>query len=486
MGNTSYGYSSTKSYLYKQHISTGEVVILKPYSTAIPTNAQIKSYNGRIYMFYRTGANTVANPYKLIAKAYNPATEIWTDEGEHTFPANSIEGTRLTLSNMYYSNNVFYSYAQQRNTFGDSYLYHAIYNPSTASWTVNSTVVYIQDGYPILDVCAIGNKIYYKMRRSIIEYDLSANQTVVKTISALPESSLHTGFSISNKTFIIDSGNIKEFNFSTATISNTYTYPSLNYAGYGSFRTVFSAHKGSDGKIYFIANTNLADGTRPIYRFDTNDSTAFTLITNRRLINNSLTSVLMGNNCAYLVSDGVEKINLNTQSPTAASMRINYEYNNLNQLVSNTITRMSGGNSQDGGTVSWTYVNGKSILTSQTDILGNRTEYEYINSPLYIPTKITTYANRDVSEQVVTTNVLSDDKTKIIQSSTAYSDRTIKTEYAYTHPTRPGNVTGETVSEIKDGNITVVRSSTQSYDPTGTLLASVTSKDIITNNVNFL
>ena len=91
-----------------------------------------------------------------------------------------------------------------------------------------------------------------------------------------------------------------------------------------------------------------------------------------------------------------------------------------------------------------------------------------------------------MSEQVVTTNVLSDDKTKIIQSSTAYSDRTIKTEYAYTHPTRPGNVTGETVSEIKDGNITIVRSSTQSYDPTGTLLASVTSKDIITNNVNFL
>ena len=73
---------------------------------------------------------------------------------------------------------------------------------------------------------------------------------------------------------------------------------------------LFSVHiKAAMGKSISL-RTNLADGTRPIYRFDTNDSTAFTLITNRRLINNSLTSVLMGNNCAYLVSDGVEKINL--------------------------------------------------------------------------------------------------------------------------------------------------------------------------------
>lgn len=51
---------------------------------------------------------------------------------------------------------------------------------------------------------------------------------------------------------------------------------------------------------------------------------------------------------------------------------------------------------------------GKSLITSTTDALGNITKYDYTDSTYGIPVSITEYAGTE--NQIVTNNVLADDK----------------------------------------------------------------------------
>lgn len=465
--------TSGKLFLYRQSVVNGEIEILPSFDTSISSSAQIRSAGNFIYLFYSTGSGTSK---KFIAKSFNTSNNIWEDAGEYTFTDATIAG-RVTLNNMYFTDNKFYTYS-----IVNGYLYHTVYNPAlsgNARWSAPDEKTFASNSYSKVYVCQNGANIYYNNRQTIYEYNLTNKTLTSKSFSALDSYSMNGGFTVGTRTFIYLYDRICEFNYAAGT-TTPYYYTSVSS---------YDIQKGADNNAYFIQKIANSNGLRPIYLFNPDASDDKLILISNRLINNTLTNIFAGGTPGapvfYMVSDGTEKVNLTSTSPNQAMTRTESAYNNYNQLTASTTTRSNGVNvHSETTTQSWAYVAGKSILLNYTDPLGNKTAYEYTNSTYYIPTLITQFA--DTPNAVVTTNTLSPDKKKIILSSTAYSDRTLQTAYIYTHPTRPGNVTGETVTEIKDGNTTVISSGSRGYDPTGTLLASVTLNDITTNNINFL
>lgn len=485
--------SSGKLFIYKQSIVNGEISLLPSYDTNIPSSALVRSNGNFIYVFYQTGSGTSK---KFIAKPFNTANGTWGNAMEYTFTDATVAG-RVSLNNLYFANGAFYSFSAYP-TGTPTNVYHTIYNPSTNTWTApySSSITGTSGG--LTHLCTNGTSAYYKNGRYIFEYNFTTKTATRKDFGTALNNNFSIsvgGFSVGSRTFIFAYDRVSEFNFSTGTLSAGFLYsassvyqgiynPSSNYTTYN----YCSIYKGTDDQIYYVANSTLTNGLRPIYRFKPDASDKFELVGNR-LINNRTTNVFAGGTSGapvfYMVSDGTEKVNLFPPSSNQAMMRTENSYNSYNQLTSSIMTRANGTETHpDTITQAWTYVAGKSILSSHTDALGNKTAYEYTNSTYFIPTKITQFA--DTPNAVVTTNTLSQDKKKIDQSSTVYSDRTFQTVYTYTHPTRSGNVTEGTVTEIKGGSSAVVSSATYDYDTTGTLVASVTSNGVVTNDVNFL
>ena len=91
----------------------------------------------------------------------------------------------------------------------------------------------------------------------------------------------------------------------------------------------------------------------------------------------------------------------------------------------------------------------------------------------------------DTDNEIITTNVLSEDKTKILSSTVEYDDKSIITEYSYS-TNFPGNIIFETVSEFKNENSTILSSTEYSYDITGTFVTRSDLENITTHNTNFI
>ena len=480
-------------YFYCQYPESDSIYFLAPCPEKITGNYQLKTTGGTLYLFYRKGSGTTADPYKFVAKAYNTAGNFWYDAGEKEVTGTAAE--KLTLSNMYYTGTIFYSYAHTKMWNTTNSLYHITYDPTKSDlnsrWTItNQANVYI-NGNPdttfIHNQC-VGTKAYYTNSGNIIEYDLVTGTLTSKSISGLSTTGTNIGFSLDGKTYCSNYDSIVEFSYSSGTIVKTYTLP--DSSAYNSF----FVQKSTDGYAHFISKYPDAAYNCPIYRFNPYSETPFTVVGNTLV--NTVTledktepgvapTLMASNGCLYLCGDGVEKIYVTEPSTTQLTTLTSTFYNSYDQPTETTVTKFSGSQSRDGGTEICTYMDGRNVVSSTTDVLGNVTEYEYTDSTYYIPTKTTQYAG--TVNELETVYTLSADKTKVMSAETYYDDVTLKTVYEYTDTAHPGNVTKETVYQAQSGSTeyTIVSQVEYGYDSTGTFIETTTQKNVETNSVDF-
>ncbi len=473
VGNKLYrlGTKNGRIYITEQGINDAEVFFARPTEGGI---AAVKSYGSNIIVF--AGGDSYHS-----ANIYNTTTDTWSDGG--TYTAAVADKTK-----MFYANGVFYSPLYDSAT---GKLNHVIYDPSKAvsrRWSHAEVAVTADSSSSFEYIGSNSSYAYYKNGSNMYQYSLSDNTVVQKSFPTTG----NAGFVLGDNTYLYDTSGIYRYDFSASAVTDTYSYPVAT--------TRYDVmQKGSDGKLYYFSASSSAKNPMAIYRFDQVYGTWE--VVSYRLFDNQSFRVLMGNNMAYITtgkdsgavksynpateyyyedSYGFEKVNLNANAETKSRIREEYTYNSYNQMTQSDHIVFNNGDKKDWRNFLTTYVDGRNAVASQKDVQGNVTTYAYNNSPYDIPTTVTVTYNES-SGTVTTNNILTADATRISSSETAYTGRTLKTEYTY-DATHPGNVTSETLREVKNGVSTHLNTTYYTYDTTNSLVAS-TTQDIDTTNI---
>ncbi len=490
--NSTSSTSSGKLYLYRQNLSTGEIEILRSIDTTIPSTAQIKGVGNNIYVFYKTG-DSYSNSYKLNAKEYNTQTETWSDGGEISL-SNDV-GNKLGTSNVCYSNSKFYFWSYYNVSYGDDYFYCAEYNTSNQTdyrWSVHTTETSI-GSYPFVYVCHASGNLYFNHDRTIYEYNLQNHTMSTRYFNSISRYSMSGGFAIGDQTYLFDGYKIYEFDYQSTTANVILYFSSsnaiseyLSNSGYF-YSSNYTIQKGADGNIYYVMKTNASDGTRKIYRFNPDATDDKFECVGSRLANNEIKNIISAGTAdepiIYIISDGTEIIKLYEPQTPQSTRRTSYSYNSYNQPTTIVNERLNGANVISDGTEIYAYINGKSNVTSYTDILGNTTKYEY-DVTYYLPTKITSYYGTD--KETETINVLSNDHKKIVSSQTDYSDKKLKTLYSYDSE-KEGNVISEELYESPPNSevFSLLSRTEYNYDSNKYIVEGTTNKNVRTNDASF-
>lgn len=259
---------------------------------------------------------------------------------------------------------------------------------------------------------------------------------------------------------------------------------------------VCAVQQGTDDNLYMFTEDT-------VYKLNSNNEWEYYTL---RVNTGEIADVIAGHNELIVFSADepslYEKISLTIDTPfysVPAITTVEYSYNDFEQITEKSVYKSSYNKSKKlEYSESWSYIEGKDALSSSTDRLGNITNYTYDNSTYYIPTTITSYAG-EATQEVVTTNMLSADKTKIISSSTNYGDRISTVSYEYNDSeiideiavNYPGNVTKETYTEqLGTNNPITTRVIEYAYNtdencPGNAYITKTTVKEVITNSVTF-
>jgi len=478
--------SGSYLYIYSHPTYLSLPQLEKPYQTEQTslTILSVKTKGSSIFVFYQSGL-------QYHAVEYNISSGQWSYGG--SISKNDINSL-LKPDNFLYTSGIFFTTTLSESNDTISYLTYNPDNNISQRWetgTINVGLNY--SNY----ICSDGQYLYFKNRRQILKFDiLSKNIAATYDFESISQNYSYYGFFINGNFYVYLGSNPKkvyEVNFETETFTLCeYDDP----FGVASGNDVYQKlHKGSDGKMYYFDHKDEVTGLNCVYRFDPASTPAWELIGYQMMDSPSICrKVIMGHNTAYITNaysttdifsneghyGGFENVFL---TPNNSTLKYSsYEYNSYNQLIKKNSYVLLKNQSKNVGTEEISYINGKSQIASTTDILGNKTEYEYTDSVYYIPTSITEYADTD--NAVTTINVLSEDKKKIISSTKHYDDRSIETVYTYDNLYQ-GNVKSETVSEIKNDIRTNLNVTEYEYDyncpyPTMTVL-----KDVVTNNTDF-
>ena len=464
-----------KLVLYKTNVKTGEIEILPVPDDPIPKDAVIKSVGNKIYIMYRKGYGNSTEPYVLVAKEYNTSADKWYED--ECLELSESNAGRYRLDNICFVDSCFVAWIKEQE-----YIYFTIYDTyaeSGSKWRCDNVESRLGS-----DFCGIGNinsKLYFSLKEYIYEYDVQNNTFSFKSISGLYSNYKRFGYIVGNRMYVVDyDGVIYEIDYEAGEKVGEYYSDIYNNKSY-------SVQKATDGNVYYIIKEREPDGLSNIYRFDPCNSEDKFVYISSRLINNTTTNIFAYGTASKpelcLVSDGIERIKLYEPSKPQSTSRTGYSYNSYNQPTQINRTRINGTKTADGGSESYTYVDKKSIIQSHTDILGNKTLYEYSDSTYYIPTRITQYHGTD--DELITHNTLSADGKKIVLSETQHSDTCLKVEYRYEDLNCPGNVTSELLYEKESGKYTLVSQTDYSYFSENGLVKDVTKRNILTNNAEF-
>ena len=443
-------------YIQKQDYNRAKAHFLPHYHSAGSLN-HVKTKGNKIFAFIKNKSGE----YRVLE--FDTQTETWADGG-NGFSANNI----------YYANGVFYAY--EYNTSADT-LTHHIYNPDneidtrTSSLTVSTT---FSENNKLEHICSVGNLIYYKYATQIYCYNISNNTVTSKTINSLPGIENIKGFSIGNKTYVDISNEIYDFDYENGTISQIYQYP-VQYDDNSD-----EIFLGADGSLYYVDAQNENDSLQYIYRFIPESENSWELVNYRLFDNTEFKTFASSNYIFFILEKGLEKIDFNTT--TKSRFRTDYTYNSYNQPLTSKKTVFSGNEQKILEETATNYVNGQNLVLNHTDNLGNITAYEYTDSTYFIPTKETLYS--ETENAIVTTYTLSDDKTKILDSTIESDNKTLVTSYNYDN-IYPGNVISETVLEISMDGPLELNTINYTYDSNNAFITQKKLKNIITNGTDF-
>lgn len=443
----------------------------------------VKTKGSDIYVFYiKFIENSTACEYHV--QIFNTQKRTWSDGGSYAL-SKSING--LYLDEMYYTDGIFYSYAF--NNASDT-IYHIVYNPSknpNTRWSLSEATMPASPYYAFSHICAKDGMVYYKTQRVIYEYDLETNSHTSKTFSTLNRDDSVDGFVQNGRTYLYSYNYVQEFNYIGQTLGDKM-FCSFNSLNSGKMRASYN------GEVYYFPSEISDDGYQYVYRFTPDSDNPWTVAATR-LFESEDFDVVMNYGYAYITLrldirtypstptqhfGGYEKIYFNLSN--AKRLRTDYTYNTYNQLIKSTNTTFQKQQKKILSQEEWSYVQGKNLVSSYTDVLNNKTTYDYSDSTYGIPTTIKNYA--ETENEIITANTLSADKTKISSSTVAYDDRALTTAYTY-NSAYPGNVISEVTTENRNETETVLSQKEYEYDHEGVFITKETAKNIATNGTDF-
>ncbi|MBR5218176.1 MAG: RHS repeat protein, partial [Clostridia bacterium] len=336
-----------------------------------------------------------------------------------------------------------------------------------------------------------GNTTYFRSGNYMYKFSMNGENINITYSTHQASISISSGVMLGNgKTYFINDYKLYRYNF-VAGGTGSVTAISENEN-----EDIWNIFAGADNILYYSVNRK----TDPYSSYDTSeiysiDTDAVTPEAERihYCLDSVVYSFLATYNGIYLTNN-VNFEFLTTTTEKRTRIKVDYTYNDYDQMIENKKTVIENGSISNQGGESYAYVPGHNAILTHTDILGNETVYEYEDSLYYIPTSITQYANElNDAIAVVTTNTLSADKKKILVSETEYSDALYRTTYTYddnsanNNETFPGNVMSEKTEYKKHNQNTTstLNHITYTYDDRDNFVASQTATGILTNTSAF-
>ncbi|MBQ4630286.1 MAG: RHS repeat-associated core domain-containing protein [Clostridia bacterium] len=429
----------------------------------------VKTHGNFIYAFWMSN-----NTY--IAKEYNTLTDEWSVAG--STERLQSDGNNLTPKKFLYAGGMFYA------VNGIEFLIYDTSEPIGSrferfSLSHSVDVLTSQDEY-----------IYYKSGSTVYKYNLSTKTAVQQyNISSLSSNTKYDGFHTNDALYIYEENSpstIYEVDFSSCTLYLIYMPSDMSAT---------DLIKGYDGNMYYLNGYDEEFDMKCIYRFSPDSSDIWDIVS-YRMINDTDCRYLVGNNIVYIfhdvglgrelmdqqnISNGIEIAKLSGNN--FKLKKISYAYNEYDQMTSESRFVIYNDQITHLGTVTIDYVPGYNVVGSETDIEGNVTNYDYTNSPYFIPVSVTEYSG--TSNALTTTNTLSSDKSKILSSSTQYDDRTLVTEYEYSDAFC-GNVEKAVYSVIIDGDCEELNEVSYIYDISCRFVEEKIYSNRISNNNSFV
>ena len=442
------------------------------YLTSIDKYLQIKAvktYGNYILIFAAT--SQVSNS-DIVVYRFNTTNSTWE---QYTTP---LSGQTIDFTKFYYSGTMF-TYDTATRTGGFKSIR---FNPAS-SLTSNpwSTYTSMDVSSSITYLYSLSGSQYYKSNGTMIKYTPSSSTIEQKAISGL--TSINKGVGMNTQAYVYSDTTLYQVNYGAGTLTSLCTLTGFPYNG--------TIYPDMYGHLYYLAKDNGAYSK--IYKVSMSNPETPMLYT-ERLFSTHESNVVMGTDTMYIALDanisysafqsGFEKVKLCDNTNLTYKRSMEYTYNTVHQKTGAVSKIAQGDTIKELYTESYTYLDSHDLPVSIVDKLGNKTTYEY-DTTYYLPTKVTTFA--DTANALVTTNILSADKTKIASTSTAYDDRTITTAYTY-DTAYPGNVVMETLSETKSGQSpTVLQRIAYEYGSSGgyALVTNMSVKDVMSNDDTF-
>lgn len=408
----------------------------------------VQTYEGCIYVFYSYFHDTVG------IRKYDPRTQKWDKKTEIV----NRTVAQMSSYNISYSNNKFYL----RDSKQDVKLTYDIMNET---WAVQQGA----SGQDMQLLTSTSEEAYY--------YSNVDGDTIMY-----------------RHNFETDETEEKEFLVSSRYFGDAFVQNDKLYVLYtesdnllleidfddGEITSQFTLLQGCDNGTNMFINNNLYHSSDEvsIYAFDPNSKEHW-----NKFFEDSgdIKNFLYGADGYYIVteSSGIQRVSLSED---------NYEktvftYNDDGGCTAKTKYLDNEETILD-VTETWTYISNSGRIDTYTDVFGNVTEYEYVDSDFGLPTKQTlTYF--ETQEQLRTIYTLTDDKKNIQKIAEKYSDGTYETIYDYDEE-YGGNVTVLTAKFIDNEENEETLSTTEyGYDSLNLFIEAISITNIETNNLNF-